>query len=162
MNEGDLHIGDIFFHYYLISTTLSTWHWAQPSSRCHCNLLLISVLLNSLGKVLDVISEDYPLILCLPSFRHTAGPCDPIALESPCQATHTHWMVNYRVKCILCSTHLKRRNGHLGVKLVCSGLPDDDNRDGKGSLGDIHYYSNFTAKTKYMTHCLPLLDYTGP
>lgn len=118
---------EIFFHYYLISTTCA-WHWVQSSSRCHCNLHLISVFLNSLGKVLDVISEVYPQILCLSFFHHTACPCDPIALESPCQAARKVWMFNYRSNTLLCSTHLKRWNGHFRASLVCSGLPGDDNR----------------------------------
>jgi len=36
-----------------------------------------------------------------------------------------------------------------------SGIPDDDNRGDMGSLGNIYYYSRFTAKTKHMTNPWP-------
>lgn len=144
------------FHYYLISTTCAR-NGARASSRCHCNLHLISWFLNSLGKVLDAISGDYPLILCLVFFHHTAGPCDPIALESPCQAARkSECLITDSI--VFCAQHILK--DEIGASLVCSELPDDDNRGGKGSVGGIHYYSRFTAKTKHMTHPWPWLYYS--
>jgi len=73
-------------------------------------------------------------------------------------------MFNYRINSffvlfffVFCSTHLKIWiwNGHLGASL--SGIPDDDNRGDTGSLGNIYYYSRFTAKTKHMIHPWPWL-----